>query len=462
MASPPAPNANASANSGSATQLTITSLPSEILGRIATFLDIFHHAASSANHRGDVSSFLSVVGRLQHAAPHIQRAYLTNSVHYLHFCGSRDGITPRWRNDDFDVAHTRNNLQLWMNINDGWRDAHKPYIAQRPIPNLHADIVLKPIVTDEDADRLEEELLDASDHLTFESMPKALFRGAPSTTSSGADNNGTNQTTTTTLPEDFPYDVVIRIDGVDCTGMPYDEVKQLIMKRSDKEKKIRCLHSVFWCFFLNSAIATDLGLLDVLRNCIEQIGVDINFVGRRGLRFNNSGMHLLTRALVHPDRRLFEYLLGQKGIKLNPEVTDHMYIPVFNNFFITLNRSKPLLHSLTSDVILDALDDSDSELDALRIKQLLDRAEVDVNEEDRHGRTALWHIVNSGNNFTRNDLMVVKTFLDAGAETESIDLTELPDRRGYRGKLCKLIEAGSRSARDDIIASLRPLKRKRE
>lgn len=211
----------------------------------------------------------------------------------------------------------------------------------------------------------------------------------------------------------------------------------------------------------DSAIATDLGLLDVLQNCIEQIGVDLNFVGRRGLRFNNSGMHLLTRALVHPDRRLFEYLLDQKDIKLNPEVTDHMYIPVFNNFFITLNRSKPLLHSLTSDVILDALDDSDSELDVLRIKQLLDRAEVDVNEEDRHGRTPLWHIVNSGNHFTRNDLMVVKTFLDAGAETESIDLTELPDRRGYRGKLCKLIEAESRSARDEIIASLRPLKRKR-
>ena len=200
----------------------------------------------------------------------------------------------------------------------------------------------------------------------------------------------------------------------------------------------------------------------MLQNCIEQIGVDINFVGRRGLRFNNSGMHLLTRALVHPDRRLFEYLLDQKGIKLNPEVTDHMYIPVFNNFFITLNRSKPLLHSLTSDVILDALDDSDSELDVFRIKQLLDRAEVDVNEEDRHGRTPLWHIVNSGNNFTRNDLMIVKTFLDAGAETEDIDLTELPDRRGYRGKLCKLIEARNQSARDDIIGSLRPLKRKRD
>lgn len=228
-------------------------------------------------------------------------------------------------------------------------------------------------------------------------------------------------------------------------------------------------YAYFFLIYLNSssstntdsAIATDLGLFDVLRNCVEEIGVDVNFVGRRGLRFNNSGVHLLTRALVHPDRRLFEYLLDQKNIELNPEVTDHVYIPVFNNFFITLDRSKPLLHSLTSDVILDALETSESELDVLRIKQLLDRAEIDVNEEDRHGRTPLWHIVNSDNNFTRNDLLVVKTFLDAGAETESIDLTELPDRRGYRGKLCKLIEAGSRSARDDIIASLRPLKRKR-
>ena len=254
MASP-ALNANANASS-SATQLTLTSLPPEILGRIATFLDIFHHATTSSNDRGDVSSFLSVVGKLQHAAPHIQRAYMTNSVHYLHFCGSRDGITARWRSDDFDAAHTRDNLLLWMDINDGWRDAHRPYMARRPIPNLHADIVLRPIVTEDDADRLEAELLDASDHLTFESMPKALFRRGEAIST----NNGRNNQTTTTLPEDFPYDVVIGIDGVDCTGMPYDEVKKLIMKRSDKEKKIRCLHSVFWCFFLSKCGV--LGLKD--------------------------------------------------------------------------------------------------------------------------------------------------------------------------------------------------------
>ena len=426
---------------------SLTTLPPEILGRIGTYLDIFHHAAGSRNGRGDVSTFLSISRLFRNAAPHIQRAYLTNSVHYLHFCGSRDGVTARWRHDQFDALHTRGNLLRWMDINDRWRDAHKPYIAERPLPSLQADIVLSPIVTDADADRLESELLDASDHLTFEGMPPQLFRGA----------DGKQ-----VLDEDYPFDVVIGIDGTDVTSMPYDQVKELIMKRTGKEKKIRCLHSVFWCFFLNSAIAADLGLLDVLRNCVEQIGIDVNFVGRRGLRFNNVGMHLLTRALVNPDRRLFEYLMAQKSIKLNPEVNDNIFIPVFNNFFITLNRSRPLLHSLTSDVILDALDTSGSELDALRIKQLLDRPEVDVNEEDRHGHTPLWHIVNSGNKFTRNDLLIVKTFLDAGAETENIDLSELPDRRGYRGTLCKLIDAGSRPARDDIIASLRPLgKRKR-
>ena len=229
------------ASPSSAGSAVLTSLPFEILGRIATYLDIFHHAATSANNRGDVSSFLSVVGR--HAGPHIQRAYLTNSVHYLHFCGSRDGVTARWRSNDgddghpFDAARTRDNLLRWMDINDGWRDAHRPYMAHRPIPTLHADIVLQPIVTDEDAGRLESELLDASDHLTFESMPMTLFRGGP---------DGKQ-----ILAEDFPYDVVIGIDGVDCTSMSFDKVKELIMKRTGKEKKIRCLHSVFWCFFLS-------------------------------------------------------------------------------------------------------------------------------------------------------------------------------------------------------------------
>jgi len=209
---------------------TLASLPFEILGRIATYLDIFHHR----HERGDVSSLLAVVGR--HAAPHIRRTYMTNSVHYLHFCGSRDGVTARWRGDDFDARRARDNLLQWMDVNGGWRDAHRPYLAQRPMPNLHADIVLGPLATDADADRLESELLDASDHLTFESMPKELLRGA----------DGVE-----VLAEDYPFDVVIGIDGVDCTSMSYDEVKALITKRTGKEKKIRCLHSVFWCFFLS-------------------------------------------------------------------------------------------------------------------------------------------------------------------------------------------------------------------
>mmetsp|Transcript_2903 Transcript_2903/g.6691 ORF Transcript_2903/g.6691 Transcript_2903/m.6691 type:complete len:226 (+) Transcript_2903:189-866(+) len=147
---------------------SLTTLPPEILGRIGTYLDIFHHAAGSRNGRGDVSTFLSISRLFRNAAPHIQRAYLTNSVHYLHFCGSKDGVTTRWRHDQFDALHTRGNLLLWMDINDRWQDAHKPYIAERPLPSLQADIILSPIVTDADADRLESELLDASDHLTFD------------------------------------------------------------------------------------------------------------------------------------------------------------------------------------------------------------------------------------------------------------------------------------------------------
>ena len=251
------------------------------------------------------------------------------------------------------------------------------------------------------------------------------------------------------------------MDGVDVSKMDFEETKDLILQRSSKPKTLRVLHSVYWCFFLNPAIALDLGLLDVLRNIVEHTNIDVNTSRSRGINFDN-GMPLLVRALVHPDARLFEYLLTIDGLDLNPTVDSSLYIPIFSGMYITLNRSKPMLHALTKDIITDALNDTD--LDVMRIKQLLDKGSDVMNAEDRHGNTPLWHIVHtdSDESFSRNDLMLAKCFLDSGASTNGIDLTELPNRRGYRGKMASLIEAEDRAARDKVIASLRPLKRKRD
>ena len=255
------------------------------------------------------------------------------------------------------------------------------------------------------------------------------------------------------------------MDGVDVTRMSFEETKKLILERSSRPKTLRVLHSVYWCFFLNPAIALDLGLLDILRNIVEQTDIDVNSSRCRGIEFDN-GMPLLVRALVHEDASMFEYLLSLEDIDLNPVIHSSFHLPIFNGMYISLNRSKPMLHSLTQDIITDAL--RDAELDVMRIKQILDQGrDADVtNAEDRHGNTPLWNIVNSSSHeksFSRNDLMLAKCFLDSGASIDGIDLKDLlPNRRGYRGKMAALIEAKDRAARDQVIASLRPLKRKRD
>lgn len=431
---------------------TFLDLPPEMIGRIATYVDIFN---------GDLHNFVAVCG--PPLSPIIKHAYMKDNANFLHYVGSADGRTARWRRDNFNSVLARDKLLQWMEVNDGWREAHKPppppssssSMAGRststapplpPIPSVQSEIILRPIESDADEATLEQEIINGAGHLTFEALPPNLFLGA----------NGE------ILEENYPFDVVIGVDGVDVTKLSFEDTKALILKRGPKTKTLRCLHSVYWCFFLNPAIATDLGLIDVLRNIVEQVGVDVNNNRCRGIQFEN-GMPLLVRALVHPDVRLFEYLLSLGGIDLNPEIHSSIHIPIFNGMFITLNRSKPLMHVLTKDIIIDALGEAD--LDVTRVKQLLDKRDNLTNVEDRHGNTPLWHIVhqtfNGNDSYSRNDLFLAKTFLDAGAATDRIELEELTNRRGYRGKMAALIEAKDRAARDNVIASLRPLKRKR-
>mmetsp|Transcript_33392 Transcript_33392/g.73242 ORF Transcript_33392/g.73242 Transcript_33392/m.73242 type:complete len:428 (+) Transcript_33392:283-1566(+) len=423
-------------DSSSATTTSLLDLPPEVIARVSKFVDVFDN---------ELHSFVSVCRPA--LARIIKKSYLRDSCHYLQFVGSADGHSARWRYPDFDPELARDKLLQWMAVNDGWREAHLPSSGGAAIPSVQADIVLQPVDSDGKEAMLDAELINGANHASFESFPPDLFRNVDGSF----------------LEENYPFDVVIGVDGVDVSKMDFEQTKELILQRTSKPKTLRVLHSVYWCFFLNPAIALDLGLVDVFRNIVERTNIDINTSRCRGIQFDG-GMPLLVRALVHPDARLFEYLLTIDGLNLNPTIDSSIHIPIFSGMYITLNSSKPMLHALTKDIITDALYDAD--LDVMRIKQLLDKGSdvLLTNAEDRHGNTPLWHIVHtdSDESFSRNDLLLAKCFLDSGASTDGIDLTELPNRRGYRGKMASLIEAKDRAARDKVIASLRPLKRKRD
>ena len=110
-----------------------------------------------------------------------------------------------------------------------------------------------------------------------------------------------------------------------------------------------------------------------------------------------------------------------------------------------------------------------------RLEVLLQNEEVNVDVENEHGRTPLFTLfrrMNKMNFDYRNhvlsntdgkkkfyrykeiELRVAKALLDAGASTNNIDITVLPDREGHRGIMADLIEAKDKAARDAVISRL--------
>lgn len=137
-------------------------LPPEIIAKVTKFVDIFNN---------ELNNFLTVCRPT--LARFIKKSYLKNNAHYLHYIGSADGRTARWREDDFDPTVARDKLRQWMEVNDGWACAHRPSDA---IPSVQAEILLQPVDSDAKEAMLDEELVNGANHATFEHLPPALFR----------------------------------------------------------------------------------------------------------------------------------------------------------------------------------------------------------------------------------------------------------------------------------------------
>ena len=137
-------------------------LPPEIIAKVTQFVDIFNN---------DLHSLVTICR--PSLARFIRNSYLKNNVNYLHYVGSADGRTARWRQGDFDPTVARDKLLQWMEVNDGWAGAHRPSDA---IPSVQAEILLQPVDSDSKEAMLDAELINGASHATFESLPPELFR----------------------------------------------------------------------------------------------------------------------------------------------------------------------------------------------------------------------------------------------------------------------------------------------
>mmetsp|Transcript_970 Transcript_970/g.2098 ORF Transcript_970/g.2098 Transcript_970/m.2098 type:complete len:395 (+) Transcript_970:210-1394(+) len=375
-------------------------LPPELIGRAATYLDI---------RGGDFwKLFTFVAGRRDNIEKRIiKRVYLERNVQLILYVSDVYSVFPLEKARMIRLGEA---CRQWMEFNDDWRNSIKPYPGI-DMPGLFADVEPRVLLGTR---------AEATIHFSGDNAP---FRGGIA---------------------------VVGVDGRDVSGLASVNVGRLLDEGLSTQAKIRIMKGGVAHVFLNPVVAIDLGLTEVLRYLIEDVGIDVNTQHYSSGVFNGYNMPLVAHALVHPDPSSFQYLMSVSGLNANP-------IPLG---IIPYDRSATtLLHLLNDGSIEDALDGSF--LDISRIETLLNRDEIDVDILDDDDLTPLDYLVDWDNpwgvSFDRNYLLLIKAFLDAGASTSDVDLSILVirDREGHNGEVvAALLEANDHRERDEIIASL--------
>lgn len=429
----------------SAPALTLPSLPLEILGRTSTYLTL-------TLTESDVWSFLLAL----RAGPSLSRTvkhwylkgndtYITEYLFALVLDDDRSADTTearRTKRMELLIDKLSTDLQGWMEINSDWKDACRPYNSTKGL-----------FITDNTI--LSNKRLRAciepseSNHATLDETSEIFY---------------------SVFHKEFaPGSIVVGIDGVDLLGLPYEAVEGMINEAND----VKLMSESAEFFFTNPAFAIDLGLFDVLRFIVEDIfGVDCSRSHKctyGGLRFpdaSDASYSPLLHALAQPDPRFFDYFLSLDGVDLNPRFSSIAGEPTL--FHTMIGQGCPFYDTIRSSI-------GDTSL-LSRLKAILKSEKVDVGALNSLRIAPLYYLIYNPNHLQRFynhqrlyfkydtfDLQLAAALLDAGASvTDShLNIYALPDRRGYRGTLVKLLQAENKAERDAIITNLMSRKRKR-
>jgi len=443
----------------SAPALTLPSLPLEILGRTSTYLTL-------TLTESDVWSFLLALRAGPSLSRTVKHWYLKGNAAYIteyvfafvldDYRSARSASTnasliaseQKMRNMDSLIDTVSADLQGWMEINVDWKEACRPYGKTQSEPSGL-------LITDNTV--LSNTSLRAciepseSNHLTLDE---------------------TNDNFDSAFRDEFaPGSIVVGIDGVNVLGRPYEEVKGMI----EEAKDVKLMSESAEFFFTNPAFAIDLGLFDVLRFIAEDIfGVDFSRFHERtygGLRFPDvsyTSYSPFVHALAQPDPRFFDYFLSLDGVDLNPRFSSSSIAGEPTLFHTMIGQGCPFYDTIRSSIGDTAL--------LSRLKDILMSGKVDVGALNSLRIAPLYYLIYNPSHLQRFynhrrldfqydtfDLQLAAAFLDAGASVADshLNIYALPDRRGYRGTLVKLLQAENKAERDAIIANLMSRKRKR-
>lgn len=225
---------------------SLLDLSPDVLGSISKFLD---------GRSGGVKSLITVIGTEN--ARSVRSTFLKDNLSYLGWAAARMANSDDRLVDSLE--HTKQSLLKWMEVNDGWRNALKPF-GEQIIQGVHTDIVLNAITGDGDEARVRNIIhrSGSADMVALRRFSEDLFSGLCGDV------------------QDYGrYPIVVGVDGQDVTTLPYAEVRELILEWG-KEKALRLVCFDFSYFFHDAAFAIDLGLRSVLQCLLEDVRFDVN------------------------------------------------------------------------------------------------------------------------------------------------------------------------------------------
>ena len=443
----------------------LASIPAEVWGRVSTYLEICYSNGS------EVMRLLLALSALHNTSKTdtkiisqtIRHWYLKGNVKYLReflyapFCLM--GMTP----PPEIIEITSCAFRCWLEVNPGWKTALNPHGSSEG-----KNLLLDQFISDNTLDLREPEQ-EVSDILSA----CAMETGTGHLSMNPADASILELEKPVALFKDpfTPGSIIVGVDGIDVRAMHYDDVYNMIKEKEHCEIKTMPEFAEF--FFLNAAVAIDLGCFALLRFLIEDVGIDCSreYCGIKFDYDSSWGTPLIVHCLGQPDTQIFEYFVSLDAVELNPII----YQDVDDDADDL--KGPTLLHMMASyaPIFEDLQNMIEPAVLIQRLEILLQNEKVNVNVENEHGRTPLFTLfrrMNKMNFDYRNhvlsntdgkkkfyrykeiELRVAKALLDAGASTETVDVNVLPDREGHRGIMADLIEAKDKAARDIVISRL--------
>ena len=429
---------------------SLLGLPIEVLVNVATCLGI----------QGDeMRRFVHAVG--PKLAKAIRCTYLnTNLIYlqYLHDLLARDtGVRTR--------RVVSAGLQSWMEVNNGWRHCLEVYGGEKEgIPGVVYDGAITPkdgkklpasytwpkkVIHDEaasDDDDNENEDEDESRRL------KLFERTQSGHTAITHQDNSLLQLKCSGRIEDDASSIIVGVETssrqIDLVPIPLHTLSYVSLETDEETTKVRLMNYYFAYFFLNPALAIDLGATDILECLVGRKDVSPNSSSSCGItRFIGvPAQPLILSALIQEDSAAFKYLLSRPDFAVESNCRGQH----------SLNYLRNLKSCFRGDLALP-----DIPVLLRRLRTLLRRAkDLDLNSIDSVSATKgtplydLLFVSTKCNEINHShddvDVALVYLYLSFGATNRCI-VSLLPDRTLQQRVVNELLAAKTQDERDAIM-----------